>query len=36
ATDCPLAQAQIEQATGVRPVHPIQVLQAAYSPAKVE
>lgn len=36
ATDCPLAQAQIEQATGVRPVHPIQVLQAAYLPAERE
>jgi Fe-S oxidoreductase len=36
ATDCPLAQAQIEQATGVRPVHPIQVLQAAYAPTERE
>jgi len=36
ATDCPLAQAQIEQATGVRPVHPVQVLQAAYPPAQRE
>ena len=33
ATDCPLAGIQIEQATGVRSVHPVQVLQAAYSPA---
>ena len=36
ATDCPLAAVQIEQATGVRPVHPVQVLQAAYAPEKAE
>lgn len=30
ATDCPLAGLQIEQGTGRRPVHPIQVLAAAY------
>ncbi len=33
ATDCPLAAVQIEQGTGRRPVHPVQVLQAAYNPA---
>jgi anaerobic glycerol-3-phosphate dehydrogenase C subunit len=36
ATDCPLAGIQIEQATGVRPAHPVQVLQAAYKPEKSE
>ena len=30
ATDCPLAAMQIEQATGVHPMHPIEVLRAAY------
>jgi len=30
ATDCPLAAIQIEQGTGVRPMHPIQVLARAY------
>jgi glycerol-3-phosphate dehydrogenase subunit C len=32
ATDCPLAAVQIEQATGVRPIHPIEVLARAYEP----
>lgn len=32
ATDCPLAAVQIEQATGVRPIHPIEVLARAYQP----
>lgn len=32
ATDCPLAAVQIEQATGVRPIHPIEVLARAYHP----
>jgi len=32
ATDCPLAAVQFEQALGVRPVHPIQVLARAYRP----
>ncbi len=36
ATDCPLAAMQIEQGTGVKPVHPVQVLQAAYSPQEVK
>ena len=31
-TDCPLAAVQIEQATGVRPLHPVQVLARAYEP----
>jgi Fe-S oxidoreductase len=35
-TDCPLAAMQIEQGTGVRPVHPVQVLQRAYSPPEVK
>jgi Fe-S oxidoreductase len=39
ATDCPLAAVQIEQATGVRPIHPIEVIARAYQadgfPAKV-
>jgi len=30
ATDCPLAAIQFDQAIGVRPVHPIQVLAKAY------
>ena len=30
ATDCPLAAMQIEQATGVRPLHPLEVLARAY------
>ena len=30
ATDCPLAAIQIEQATGVRPIHPLEVLARAY------
>jgi len=30
ATDCPLAAVQIEQATGTRPLHPIEVLERAY------
>lgn len=30
ATDCPLAAIQFEQATGVRPLHPLQVLARAY------
>jgi Fe-S oxidoreductase len=30
ATDCPLAAIQIEQATGVKPIHPIEVLARAY------
>ncbi|MFM2153994.1 MAG: hypothetical protein RL199_2429, partial [Pseudomonadota bacterium] len=30
ATDCPLAAIQFEQATGVRPVHPAEVLSRAY------
>jgi Fe-S oxidoreductase len=30
ATDCPLAAVQIEQGTGVRPIHPIEVLARAY------
>jgi glycerol-3-phosphate dehydrogenase subunit C len=29
-TDCPLAAVQIEQATGVHPIHPIEVLARAY------
>jgi Fe-S oxidoreductase len=29
-TDCPLAAIQFEQATGVRPIHPVQVLARAY------
>ena len=31
ATDCPLSAVQIEQATGVKPIHPIEVLARAYS-----
>ncbi|MEO7648988.1 MAG: heterodisulfide reductase-related iron-sulfur binding cluster [Bryobacteraceae bacterium] len=30
ATDCPMAALQFEQALGVRPIHPIQVLAKAY------
>ena len=30
ATDCPLAAVQIEQATGVRPIHPLEVIARAY------
>jgi glycerol-3-phosphate dehydrogenase subunit C len=30
ATDCPMAAVQIEQATGVHPMHPIEVLARAY------
>lgn len=30
ATDCPLSAIQIEQATGTRPIHPIEVLSRAY------
>ncbi len=33
ATDCPLAAVQIQQATGVRPVHPLEVLARAYDDA---
>jgi Fe-S oxidoreductase len=29
-TDCPLAAIQFEQATGTRPLHPLQVLERAY------
>ena len=29
-TDCPLAAIQFEQATGRRPIHPLQVLSKAY------
>jgi len=32
ATDCPLAAIQFDQALGVRPIHPIQVLARAYRP----
>jgi Fe-S oxidoreductase len=32
ATDCCLAALQIEQATGTRPLHPIEVLARAYRP----
>jgi Fe-S oxidoreductase len=31
ATDCPLSAIQIEQATGIKPIHPIEVLSRAYS-----
>jgi len=30
ASDCPLSAIQIEQATGTRPIHPIEVLARAY------
>lgn len=30
ATDCPLSAVQIEQATGIRPLHPIEILSRAY------
>jgi len=33
ATDCPLAAVQIHQATGIRPIHPLEVLARAYDPA---
>ncbi|MGE5647802.1 MAG: anaerobic glycerol-3-phosphate dehydrogenase subunit C [Acidobacteriota bacterium] len=32
ASDCPLASIQFDQALGVRPIHPIQVLARAYRP----
>jgi glycerol-3-phosphate dehydrogenase subunit C len=32
ATDCPLAAIQIEQATGVRPLNPAEILERAYRP----
>jgi glycerol-3-phosphate dehydrogenase subunit C len=32
ASDCQLAALQIEQATGIRPLHPIEVLARAYEP----
>ncbi len=32
ASDCPLAAVQFEQATGRRPVHPVQILARAYRP----
>jgi hypothetical protein len=32
ATDCPLAAIQIEQATGVRPFNPIELLARSYAP----
>jgi Fe-S oxidoreductase len=31
-TDCPLAAIQFEQATGARPLHPLEVLERAYRP----
>ncbi|MGH7725515.1 MAG: heterodisulfide reductase-related iron-sulfur binding cluster [Candidatus Eiseniibacteriota bacterium] len=33
-TDCPLAAIQIEQGTGLKPRHPIQVLAECYEPRK--
>ena len=30
ASDCPLAALQIQQATGVRPLHPLEILARAY------
>jgi glycerol-3-phosphate dehydrogenase subunit C len=30
ATDCPLSAVQVEQATGKKPIHPIEVLARAY------
>jgi glycerol-3-phosphate dehydrogenase subunit C len=30
ATDCPLAAVQIEQAIGIRPLHPVEILARAY------
>ena len=30
ATDCPLSAIQIEQATGIKPIHPIEILARAY------
>jgi len=32
ATDCPLAAIQIEQATGIRPLNPAEILARAYEP----
>ncbi len=32
ATDCPLAAIQFQQATGIKPLHPLQVLARAYRP----
>jgi hypothetical protein len=32
ATDCPLAAIQIEQATGVRPLNPAEIIARAYEP----
>jgi Fe-S oxidoreductase len=32
ASDCQLAALQIEQATGIRPLHPIEILARAYEP----
>jgi len=31
-TDCPLAAVQFEQALGIRPIHPVEVLARAYQP----
>lgn len=36
ATDCPLAAIQFEQATGTRPLHPLEVLARAYEPRGFE
>ena len=33
ATDCPLAAIQIQQATGTRPLNPVEILARAYDPA---
>jgi Fe-S oxidoreductase len=30
ATDCPLAALQIQQGTGRKPKHPVEILAAAY------
>jgi Fe-S oxidoreductase len=30
ATDCPLSAIQVQQATGKKPVHPIEILARAY------
>jgi hypothetical protein len=32
ASDCPLAAIQFDQALGVRPIHPVQILARAYEP----
>jgi glycerol-3-phosphate dehydrogenase subunit C len=32
ATDCPLAAIQIEQATGIRPLNPAEIIALAYEP----